>query len=372
MATALGLIVVSTALCLVAGEIFVFRIFLDPANFLEATLIDDPILGHRIAPYSTGHDALGFRNKSVPERADIVAIGDSQTYGVRATREGSWPHQLAAMLGESVYDMGMPGYGPVDYLYVLREEAPRLHPKQLVVGFYFGNDLLDACWAVTQRAYWASWRRAGPDICPPYAEPRKRFGALRDWLAGHSVLYGAAKMALERLIARMKSYDASSAARDEEMVWLDPAEPSVRTIFTPAGRHGVVDPKLPAVQEGLRITERAFAEMREAAARQGAHLLVVLIPTKEHAYCAYLEQTKTALPPEYAGLCRDEGLVEEDLSAYLASAGIAHVDALGPMQKAVADHVQIYPADENGHPLAAGYAVIARTVRDALANPQPE
>ena len=40
-------------------------------------MVADPILGHRIEPHTTGHDALGFRNAAAPARAHIVAIGES-------------------------------------------------------------------------------------------------------------------------------------------------------------------------------------------------------------------------------------------------------------------------------------------------------
>src|SRR5262245_22749702 len=46
--------------------------------------VSDSNLGHRLQPYTMGHDANGFRNSSVPAQADIVAIGDSVTWGVNA------------------------------------------------------------------------------------------------------------------------------------------------------------------------------------------------------------------------------------------------------------------------------------------------
>ena len=88
------LVVVSSALAVLLAE-GVLRLALNPADFLYATLIDDPVLGHRIEPLTTGHDALGFRNRETPAQANVVAIGDSFTYGVSAPRDGSWPHPRA-------------------------------------------------------------------------------------------------------------------------------------------------------------------------------------------------------------------------------------------------------------------------------------
>ncbi|HEY2847576.1 MAG TPA: hypothetical protein VGI80_07140, partial [Pyrinomonadaceae bacterium] len=51
-----------------------------------APTVDDPELGFRMTPGSPGHDANGFRNDTVPERVDVVAIGDSQTWGVNVNK----------------------------------------------------------------------------------------------------------------------------------------------------------------------------------------------------------------------------------------------------------------------------------------------
>ncbi|MCH7807606.1 MAG: hypothetical protein IIB60_00150, partial [Planctomycetes bacterium] len=42
----------------------------------------DPVTGYRGNPNFPGHDRLGFNNDSVPQQVDLVAIGDSLTYGV--------------------------------------------------------------------------------------------------------------------------------------------------------------------------------------------------------------------------------------------------------------------------------------------------
>lgn len=53
---------------------------------LQEYVVEDEELRIRIQPNAPGHDAWGFRNEVVPERVDIVAIGDSQTWGMNAER----------------------------------------------------------------------------------------------------------------------------------------------------------------------------------------------------------------------------------------------------------------------------------------------
>jgi hypothetical protein len=110
---------------------------------IENNLIKDPVLGLKLAPNAQGHDANGFRNDTVFQHVDIVALGDSQTWGVNVERQDAWPQQLSKMSGRSVYNMGLGGFGPVQYR-VLTPQALRLTPKVIIAGLYLGNDIYDA------------------------------------------------------------------------------------------------------------------------------------------------------------------------------------------------------------------------------------
>ncbi len=105
--------------------------------------VPDARLGMRLNPLFPEYDARGWRNASALQRAEIVALGDSQTYGLKAPREGAWPQALGRMLHRTVYQMAAPGYGPGQYL-LLFDEAAALQPKVIIAAFYLGNDLADA------------------------------------------------------------------------------------------------------------------------------------------------------------------------------------------------------------------------------------
>src|SRR2546428_394876 len=77
------------------------RLALRPADYLSVEMVKDPVLG-AVPSSSTragGFDDWGFRNREVPETADIVVIGDSQTYGNTATMEDSWPYVVGRLTG---------------------------------------------------------------------------------------------------------------------------------------------------------------------------------------------------------------------------------------------------------------------------------
>lgn len=350
------------------------RLTIDPGDFLEATLVDDEHLGHRIKPGSAGHDAQGFRNLAVPQRADIVAIGDSMTYGVSAPREGSWPAQLARSAGVSVHNMGLGGYGPLQYLHLARELAPSMQPTRLVVAFYFGNDLMDAYYAAHGNPRWHAWRLspglpAGQTDLDKASDavPKKRFGALRNWLARNSLVYGVLRATVfSRLAVRERQQLAAQSAPDQRWPWRDPAADGVTTVFTPALRLATLDLSLPSVREGMEISKRAFGELKNAAHRQGRGLLVVLIPTKERAYCRYLDVTQAPVPDSFSSLCEAEDRTKAELVQALEALEVRHVDVTAALEAAVARHEQLYPADFDGHPQSAGYGVIAREVATAL------
>ena len=105
-------------------------------------LIGDPAGGYRGDPAIPEHDALGFRNAIVPDRAEIVALGDSHVYGSNVAREAAWPHLLASVLGRSVYNMGLPTYGVADSFDHL-DRVVGLRPRLVLLALYFGNDFFD-------------------------------------------------------------------------------------------------------------------------------------------------------------------------------------------------------------------------------------
>src|SRR5262245_53910919 len=94
---------ISTILTVVVLEIMlhvVARIFprvetvLCPPQYCVASVLPDAELGIRGNPNFPEHDANGFRNVVVPDTADVVAIGDSHTYGERVAFDQAWPRVL--------------------------------------------------------------------------------------------------------------------------------------------------------------------------------------------------------------------------------------------------------------------------------------
>src|SRR5262245_6900231 len=167
----------------------------------------DPVIpaGFMQNPDYPERDRNGFRNQSVPDTVSIVALGDSQTYGVGVSRDQAWPQQLALLSNVPTYNMGIPGWGPTQSLAVLGP-AVAFKPKLIIEAFYAGNDLFDSYQDVyktkklpdlkTSDERVAKALRDAENMDPfdkKIAKATETFPArttLREFLAEHSKLYG--------------------------------------------------------------------------------------------------------------------------------------------------------------------------------------
>src|SRR5689334_14489810 len=164
----LALLLVSCLVAVVVCE-FGSRLVLNRVDYLSPTLVRDDILGIRLPPGSGGHDAWGFRNSKVPATAPIVTVGDSHTYGNAAKMNEAWPKVLGRLMTNNVYNLGMGGYGPNQYYYLLKTKAVTLKPETIVCGLYLGDDFDNAYRITYGLDYWSSFRRkdlgnVDPDI----------------------------------------------------------------------------------------------------------------------------------------------------------------------------------------------------------------
>jgi hypothetical protein len=332
-----------------------------------------------------GHDANGFRNGSVPTHADIVAIGDSQTWGQNVTIGDAWPQKLSELSGTTVYNMGTNGYGPIEYR-VLTEEAIRFTPKVLVVGLYFGNDLWDAYHVAYSRDEFANLRN--PDLANALRNDtvankaettitqtnqlseeirRSSNSSWLEWLGQHTAIgrqlshrgrwpgktTAAQNMALRKAIDRFPAY---GMAYDGEQT---------HTILTTSYRLAALDRNEIRIMEGLRITKLELSQIQALTASRGTKLIVLLIPTKELVFADKLASLGK-IDSTYAALVQMETADRDELWDYCSSRKIQVVDALPALAAAVGRDEQIYPEGADGHPNAAGYYLIAEVVKARL------
>jgi lysophospholipase L1-like esterase len=344
------------------------RVVMHDAVRRRAVPVADSELGQRMPPNSPDHDARGFRNRSASASAEIVAIGDSQTWGVNVQQENAWPQDLERISHHSVYNMAVGGYGPVQYL-VLSEEAFELSPKVVIVAVYLGNDLFDAYSLAYKNDRYTDLRSPqsadlAEDTLSQRVDELYKEILAADSIRGHmSFLVSHSAILRFLMIPASEYWYASAWARSHPDRYAVYDKGGVKTVLTTGYRLSAVDLDEPRILEGLKITERSLAKIHESMNNHSVKLLVVIIPTKE---AVFAPSAGSNLDPTYEKLLHMEGRARQQLVDFCASNGIEAFDPLPILSQAVASGAQIYPEDTDGHPNAAGYGVLATTMYNRL------
>jgi lysophospholipase L1-like esterase len=348
-----GLLVGSLVIFLLLAEgtlrLFPSLLPYDVREILQAKKEDfgvaHPYIGHLDKPLSTGvisglgfravhhTDAYGFRNACPwPERAEIVALGDSLTFGYGAEDDQSWPAILARRFAPNrVMNFGLIGAGTTEYLRVYETFGAKLHPKLALIGFFpndfYDADLFDRWLKSGAGGSYMYWRVRGSEFT--WRHPVKSLkgalyehsyvanlikSALHSWRAGKPVIYSCAHGGRLRLT---RSWLEGQAAR---------SQPGT---------------------SAFRLVLDALVKMHQLADREGSQVLVLLQPSKEEVYFPIL------------GL--DTPDPTSSLRMALQKERIEYLDLAPALrQRATAGECLYFEAD--GHPNASGYAAIAEIV----------
>lgn len=365
----IALMLVSSAIGLVLCEVG-SRLIVNPADYLSVDMIEDSALGRVIRPGTTGFDKWGFRNRTVPESADIVTIGDSHTYGNCATMDDSWPSVLGRLTGRTVYNLGLGGYGPNQYYHLFKTRALTLKPRLVVVGLYMGDDFENAFLMTYGLPHWSYLRelpaeKVNFDIWETTATLTWHKN-IRVWLSRHSVIYKlvfhgplAGRLKGELQIKQAaKLYDSATS--------LTIPEQNICEAFLPKGILRRLDQDSESVREGMRITFKLLKEMNEMCRKDHVQFLVAVIPTKEMVFADILRQhTELPLSDVIEKLVTNETIARKQTFGLLEEARIGYVDALPALRGAV-EHEIYARAATDMHPNKNGYKVIAEAISAAL------
>ena len=376
------MLLVSLALGVIVCE--VAARFIRPASDIFPAAPDaDPVLGHRLRPYQSGHDARGFRNESAAGYFPIICIGDSQIYGTGIPRRAAIPQQLSRLIKRPVYNMAMGGYGPVQY-YQLWLDSRQMQPRATIIALFLGNDLLDAYYLAAQQSHWR-WlleergdegqlsairpcsRPYQPDFQKDvFHDPniitlklKERGGPV--WqvhatLRLHSALYalsyeGLVKPLIQRLFERQQHLSRPGAFYT----------PLVEIIFIPGINLMALDLQDERVRTGLLITRKTIELMR-AQARPRDELIFAFIPTKENVYYDFLKDHKIALAVEYECSVHYERAITRWLSQVITAQGGRSLDLLPSLSQATATGQALYHASSDAHTNVAGNRIIAEAL----------
>lgn len=379
----------------------VFRLLLPFIPGLDAAIsprppivhpeLPDSVLGFRPNPDYPGHDARGYRNEEALASADIVCLGDSQTYGTGVPSSAAWPQVLGTHLGAPVYSLSFGGYAPTHYLTLL-DSAIAMEPKVIIEAFYSGNDLwgcfenvyihgqhrdlrsqddslsatvtmLESQNSIKTQAAMIYWGTPTPPPVPDNtAQPLPFRHRIKTYLA-----YRAAKKKVQAALRTVPSRDdlwARSVVFANQNPQLcevyDAKEP--RTIFTPQLRSLGLDRRDPRIEEGYRIALATIERMRDRSVEQGSRFVVLLIPTKEFVFRELVRTGDVGPSENYKALIAHESAFWEDCKLELRAQDIEHIDMSVPLAQSIERGESPYHQSHDGHPSVVGHQVIANQV----------
>jgi lysophospholipase L1-like esterase len=342
-------------------------------------------------------DADGFRNSESETTATVVAaLGDSFTDGMTLPAELTWPARLARLLGVSVRNYGTAGFGPGQELLVLKEHVLARHPRRVVVGFFAGNDLLDA-------ERFESFQRDGGPL-PSFGLGWK----FKDVIARFDQLYltslyeGASGLLRDR---KRSPADRWPPRGLEDYSGDDPTASSTtrlgfdRGLFTVpvAGRvlqFAFLSPYLNSLKlsrqqleasRGWELTRRSYQEMERLVRGQGGELVVLFIPSKAQVYLPLLEASFPGAelrrdlrlclgdqpqPPGLEVVMQNRLALNDLLRGFCAEEGITFLDLTAELQATLrAGHNVYFPDDSHWN--AAGHQTAARALARLLRAESP-
>jgi lysophospholipase L1-like esterase len=316
--------------CLLVGELALRLRVGRPVHFKfpQESYQADPDAGYRLTPGESNTHAepvsvssLGLRAAEVPRQPPpgtrrILALGDSQTFGVGLPLADSWPAQLEAALGQAgdgrrweVLNAGLPGSDTCQQVGVLRRLLRELEFQSVVLGFYV-NDV--ACLAAL-----------APFELDTTSDAR------------HRVLFALKRSAV---------FTALWQARVPLANWLEP-DPGLRF-----EKHVVDGSPDPLVDAGWERVRGFLTEMKTALDANGIPFTILVIPRRDQI--------------QRAGAGDAYG---ERIAAIAASLGIPTVDALETLRDAYRTEGDALFIAWDGHNSRLANQAIARLLARSLA-----
>ncbi|MFO0973959.1 MAG: SGNH/GDSL hydrolase family protein [Phycisphaerae bacterium] len=319
---------------------------------------DPPGFGRVVCRLST--DRNGFRNGADRAACDVVALGDSFTEGSRVTDGDPWPARLERELSRSVVNLGVSGYSPQHCAAAWADFGAALHPRDVVLLLYEGND----------------FRAVDADV--------RKTVSLKKIIRTSPILAG-----LERLLVdRLGAINRGAAARRLDLLsWMPIALPASGGVsyyaFAPKQLLDLYGRATGFEQSReWQVARQTLGELHDACARSGARLTIAYAPVKARVIVplvadqlpgekvrAFLSlRSRRLLPPAtelmadlLAGLDRTEAVVRD----WCAAQRVEFVSLTQPLRRAAAAGRQTYYTyDQHWTPI--GHAVAAETIAAAL------
>jgi lysophospholipase L1-like esterase len=330
---------------------------------------------HHRYPFET--DAEGFRNAAVRPQIDVAALGDSFVEAMTSPAEESWPARLEQITGKRVQNYGTSSFGPQQELYVLQDFAIAHQPRDVVLGYFAGNDLFDA-------ERFENWQHGGdkPGEEPSGWRLRKRFRRYETLFL--TTLIHVALPSVTRAETPTTAPVTVGGNRFDGGAWQIETAPgtTLRFAFMPPYLQKLVASRADIESSrGWQLTRDSFLRMKQTCAEHGARFTVMFIPSKDEVYWPLVERSfgqeelqrsldfissYNHMPIRAADIRANRLVQNELLREFCAGAGIPFLDLTPALEQAAASGRPVYFPDD-AHWNAAGHQIAAEELARFLA-----
>jgi hypothetical protein len=232
----------------------------NPGNETRPTGRSDAFL------YKFQVDENGFPNDQYKEsdKYDIVIAGDSFT--LRTVPGKTWIESLGDLTGQTTLALGAPSWGPLNEVEAIKQYGLNKNPKWVLLMYFEGNDLFNTEQYLERQATGLSWKEFDFQTTP----------LTQQVIMPYMIAYWF-KQAFPNADSTPPHYlypvTASTEAGLIPMVLKDfhllPMSADYDTM---------------AKSDEFAAIKQSLIDMKQQVEAQGAHFLVVYIPSKEHTY----------------------------------------------------------------------------------------
>lgn len=363
------LLVFSVIISLAVIEVITRKTTCFPLNTSTENIVYDEVLLYTMNTEIEGVNEDGFRNREILQQADIVTLGDSHTYCFNAENNETWPTYLEEKIKKSVYNMGVGGYGFIQY-FALTKKAISLKPKYILIGLYMPNDLEDIANSINFSGYWQKWFKDNNiDIKDIFDSTQLNIPTNPFTIMMEKIFFSSAIASLVKHTLQTKINNLCFIKTNKNDLILD--DENQKTIFTNIKiktLNAYLNLSVPHVKSSLDIAKILTAKIIQEITQAGITPVFVFIPSKENTFYEYLKTNKHVLSDEFETLVANERKITNLFIEFLKDNGARHMKIKDYIdRKQILEKTKnMYPKYDDEHVLPAGYRVYADAVYNYL------
>jgi len=235
-------------------------------------------------PSDYSYDEHGFRSNFTTPASDIVVIGDSYIevgHDEADTFAKRLEHKLSSV---TVANLGIGGYGPFQYLEVLKRHGVNKQPKYVLLCFYEGNDIADIReyirWKEGYGDYWGTANALSGDFIQRY------FTALREAV---NYIRNAVWLGAQLTLSRIRQ-NGGDIHPDIAVVHI--GNRLHKVVFSSKLNRGLTrtTPEEISGSDEWQELKRILIEFKNVCADNNIIPIIIYIPTASHIYAEFTNE----------------------------------------------------------------------------------